>query len=98
MPILLQYCRPRIGMNRYRGVGRRLLAVLKKIYDYEMTLAEWIGLAAILAAPYLAIGVVWSVTHAESMGRIPSLGFVVSFTKATLTWPWLMFSSVLCLS
>ena len=35
-----------------------------------MTIAEWIGTAAMLAAPYLVIGVVWSVTHNWSFGSI----------------------------
>lgn len=35
-----------------------------------MTIAEWIGTAAMLAAPYLVIGMVWSVTHGWSFGSI----------------------------
>ena len=35
-----------------------------------MTIAEWIGTAAMLAAPYLVIGVVWSVAHDWSFGAI----------------------------
>lgn len=35
-----------------------------------MTIAEWIGTAAMLAAPYLVIGVVWSFTHSWDFGSI----------------------------
>ncbi len=71
---------------------------MKKIYEYEMTLAEWIGLAVILATPYLTVGVIYTISHRESMGQFASFEFVTSFVQSTLTWPWLMFSSVLCLS
>jgi hypothetical protein len=35
-----------------------------------MTIAEWIGTAAMLAAPYLVIGVVWSFTQNWDFGSI----------------------------
>jgi hypothetical protein len=68
-----------------------LFGTLKAIFAYEMTLAEWIGLAAILAAPYLVVGVVWSGFHAENQD-------ILWFLKSTVTWPWLMSSGVLCLT
>ncbi|MET0702130.1 MAG: hypothetical protein ABWY93_20945 [Mycobacterium sp.] len=75
-----------------------MIAALKKIYEYEMTIAEWIGLVILLAAPYLAIGVIWSITHSSEFSPPSVPDFVLWFVKSTLTWPWLMFSSVLCLS
>lgn len=69
----------------------RVLASINKILDYEMTLAEWVGLAAMLSAPYLVVGVVWSTVHADDWN-------VLWFLRSTLTWPWLMFSGVLCLT
>lgn len=67
------------------------MTTLRLIFDYEMTLAEWIGLAVILAAPYLFVGVIWSSVHADGHS-------VLWFIRSTLTWPWLMFSGVLCLT
>jgi hypothetical protein len=67
--------------------GDDVLSTLKKISAYEMTIAEWIGLAVLLSTPYLAIGVIWSIGHAHG---------VVQFITSTLTWPWLMFPSVVC--
>jgi hypothetical protein len=47
-----------------------------------MTIAEWIGTAAILAAPYVLIGVLWSVTHSGHVLRSIAL------------WPALLVSIV----
>jgi hypothetical protein len=69
---------------------------MKKIYEYQMTIAEWIGLAVMLSAPYLAIGIIWSIGHLDSVGGEPGVNVVLWFFKSTVTWPWLMFSSVLC--
>lgn len=35
-----------------------------------MTIAEWIGTAAMLAVPYLVIGALWSLTHNWNLGSI----------------------------
>jgi hypothetical protein len=35
-----------------------------------MTIAEWIGTALVLAMPYLAVGVVWSLAHDWHLGSI----------------------------
>ena len=37
---------------------------------FEMTIAEWIGTAVMLAVPYLLVGVVWSLTHNWQLGLI----------------------------
>ena len=47
-----------------------MLSTLRRILSFEMTIAEWIGTAAMLAAPYLVIGMVWSATHNWSFGSI----------------------------
>ena len=36
-----------------------MLSALKSVLSFEMTIAEWIGTAVMLAVPYLAIGVLW---------------------------------------
>ena len=37
-----------------------MLSVLKRVLSFEMTIAEWIDTAAMLAVPYLAIGALWA--------------------------------------
>ncbi|MEN3319837.1 MAG: hypothetical protein V7643_3238 [Mycobacterium sp.] len=50
-----------------------------------MTIAEWIGTAVMLAAPYLVIGALWSLTHAGNV------------LQSIVWWPVLLVSTV-CLA
>jgi hypothetical protein len=52
--------------------------------SFKMTIAEWIGTAAMLAGPYLAAGVLWAL-------------FVSGGWRAVLFWPALLASTV-CLA
>ena len=61
-----------------------MLGVARRVLDYRMTVAEWIGTALLLAAPYVVIGVVWSLTRT---GASVDLG-------AVLLWPVLLISDV----
>jgi hypothetical protein len=61
-----------------------MLSTLRRGLSFEMTIAEWIGTAAMLAVPYLAIGVLWSGTHDRQFGSI-------------VWWPTLLVSTV-CLA
>jgi hypothetical protein len=36
-----------------------MLSILRRVLSFEMTCAEWIGTAVMLAAPYLVIGALW---------------------------------------
>ncbi len=51
---------------------------MRRILRYEMAVAEWLGLAFLLAIPYLIVGSVWAFT-----GSGPVLGSV-------LAWPLLL--------
>ncbi len=48
-----------------------------------MTVAEWIGLALLLAAPYAVIGVAWSIWHLDQLSAL-------AFVRSTVTWPILL--------
>jgi hypothetical protein len=49
--------------------------------SFEMTIAEWIGTAVILAVPYLVIGALWSLIHSGDIAHI-------------VFWPVLLLSTV----
>lgn len=59
-----------------------MLSAVKRVMTFEMTIAEWLGTAAILAAPYLLIGALWAVTHSGNVLRSIAL------------WPVLLVSIV----
>jgi hypothetical protein len=47
-----------------------MLSTLRRILSFEMTIAEWIGTAAMLALPYLAIGSLWALINSGGIGAI----------------------------
>jgi hypothetical protein len=61
-----------------------MLSSLRRVLSFEMTITEWIGTALMLAVPYLAIGVVWALTHARDV-------------RAIVWWPVMLVSTV-CLA
>ncbi|HZQ31977.1 MAG TPA: hypothetical protein VFB19_09595 [Mycobacterium sp.] len=73
-----------------------MLSALRRVLDFQMTIAEWIGTAAILAVPYLVIGVVWVLTHLDAPGPNDAFDRVVVMLGSAVLWPALLVSS-LCL-
>jgi hypothetical protein len=47
-----------------------MLGMLRPVLSFEMTIAEWIGTAIMLAVPYLAVGVLWSFMHQRQLSSI----------------------------
>ena len=71
-----------------------MLDAVRKLLSFEMTIAEWIGTAVILLVPYLAIGLVWSLTHTQHLAGMDDVSRVVSFLGSIVSWPVLLFSDV----
>ncbi|CAA0124887.1 Uncharacterised protein [Mycolicibacterium vanbaalenii] len=59
-----------------------MLSLARRVLEYRMTVAEWIGIALLLGAPYFVIGVLWSLTRS---------GAAVDL-RAILLWPMLLIS------
>ncbi len=71
-----------------------MITGLRRILGYQMTIAEWIGTALILGIPYLAIGVIWSLTHTDRLSALEGTDLVVSLLGSIVSWPVLFFSNV----
>jgi len=73
-----------------------LLTVVRKILAFEMTVAEWIGTAIMLAVPYLVVGVGWT---ALTVRQWPALNLdqLVATAASIVFWPVLLVSTV-CLT
>jgi uncharacterized membrane protein SirB2 len=71
-----------------------VLATLKKLFAFEMTIAEWIGTAILALILYLVIGVSWAATHADHLGALSGIDRAVSFLGSAVSWPVLLFSDV----
>ena len=71
-----------------------MLAFVRRVLGYQMTIAEWIGTALLLGAPYLVIGFVWSVTHTGHLAQLGVPARVVSLLAAIMVWPVLVVADV----
>ncbi|MGV0850879.1 hypothetical protein [Mycolicibacterium phlei] len=66
---------------------------MKKVLSFEMTIAEWIGSALILAAPYALIGLLWTVLNLDQM-RATGILWVIQLVGSIVSWPAMVFSAV----
>jgi hypothetical protein len=64
-----------------------VLSAVRRVLGFEMTVAEWIGTAILLAVPYLIVGAVWTVIA----GVHPTTGATI---VSVLSWPALLVSAV----
>ncbi len=74
-----------------------MLTVAKKVLAFEMTIAEWIGTGAMLAVPYVLIGMVWTTFGADQGGnRGGGHGHagILSILGSIVSWPALLVSAV----
>jgi len=64
---------------------------LRRLLRVELTIAEWIGTALILGAPYLVLGVAYAATHISRLSGLEGAHLVVSVIGSVLAWPLLLF-------
>jgi NADH:ubiquinone oxidoreductase subunit 4 (subunit M) len=74
-----------------------MLTRFRRLMEFELSIAELIGIGLLLAAPYLIVGVVWSSTHTESFQRMGGVELLVSVVGSIVLWPALLLANV-CLS
>lgn len=67
---------------------------IRSVLNYQLTIAELIGIAVLLAMPYLAIGGIWSATHTDHLQHMHGVDLAVSFLGSIASWPVLLFADV----
>ncbi|GAA4537846.1 hypothetical protein [Mycobacterium paraffinicum] len=71
-----------------------MLNRIRQVLDYQLTIAELLGIAVLLGTPYLIVGVIWSSTHTGHLRDMHGLDLVVSFLGSIVSWPVLIFANV----
>lgn len=72
-----------------------VLTAAKKVLAFEMTIAEWIGTAAILAVPYLLVGMVWTAIGVGHAGdHLGGHSRILSILGSIVSWPVLLVSTM----
>ncbi|KKC05229.1 hypothetical protein [Mycobacterium nebraskense] len=71
-----------------------MLNRIRRLLDYQLTIAELLGLTVLLGTPYLIVGVIWSSTHTAHLRDMQGVDLVVSFLGSIVSWPVLIFANV----
>lgn len=74
-----------------------MLTRFRRLLDFELSIAELIGVGLLVAGPYLIVGVAWSSTHTEPLQRMGGVELVISLLGSIVLWPALLLAHV-CLS
>jgi hypothetical protein len=74
-----------------------MLTRLRQLLDFELSIAELIGVGLLLGGPYLLVGLVWSSTHAQSLHGMHGVELLVSLVGSIVLWPALLVVNV-CLA
>ena len=70
-----------------------MLTAVRKALAFEMTIAEWIGTALMLAVPYLVIGMVWTAIVGDQLGG-QGHARILSILGSIVSWPVLLVPAV----
>jgi hypothetical protein len=71
-----------------------LLAKLHRLLDFQLSIAELIGIGLLVGTPYLIVGVVWSSTHTEPLQQMGHVDLLVSMLGSIVLWPVLLVTHV----
>lgn len=71
-----------------------MLSRIRSFLEYQLTIAELLGLAILLGTPYLIVGLIWSSTHTGHLRDMHGVDLVVSFLGSIVSWPVLLFANV----
>jgi NADH:ubiquinone oxidoreductase subunit 4 (subunit M) len=74
-----------------------MLTRFRQLMDFEMSIAELIGVGLLLGGPYLIVGLVWASTHTESFQRMGGVELLVALLGSIVLWPTLLLANV-CLT
>lgn len=71
-----------------------MLEKVRRVLDFQVTIAQLITAGLIVGTPYLLVGVAWTSTHTEHLHQLQGVDMAVSFLGQIVSWPVLLFSNV----
>lgn len=71
-----------------------MASMLGRIMDYEMTIAEWIGIAVLVGIPHVALGIVWTVFWPQHLTGVDGVQKVAALVGGAVFWPVLLVATV----
>ena len=67
-----------------------MLAKLRRLLDFQLSIAELTGIGLLVGTPYLTVGVVWLSTHTEPLQRMGNVDLLISMVGSIVLWPVLL--------
>jgi hypothetical protein len=71
-----------------------VLALVRRVLNYRLSVIELIGISFLIGFPYLLVGVFWSLNHSAHLSEMTGADKVVSFLGQIASWPVLLFADV----
>ena len=71
-----------------------MLANVRRVLNYRLSIIELLGIWFLVAFPYLLVGVFWSMNHSAHLSEMTGTDKVVSFLGQIVSWPVLLFSDI----
>lgn len=71
-----------------------MLEKLRKVLEFQLTIAQLMAIGLIVGTPYLLVGTIWSITHTEHLHQMHGVDLAVSFLGSIVSWPVLLFANV----
>lgn len=71
-----------------------MVSVLRRIMEYEMTIAEWIGIAVLVGIPHVALGIVWTVLQPQHLAGVDGFQKAAALVGGIVFWPVLLVATV----
>jgi ABC-type transport system involved in cytochrome c biogenesis permease component len=70
--------------------GGMVLPKLRQLLNFELSIAELIGVGLLVGTPYLIVGVAWASIHTESLQQLDHADLLVSIVGSIVLWPVLL--------
>lgn len=71
-----------------------MVSVPRRIMDYEMTIAEWIGTAVLVGIPHVLLGIAWTVFQPQHLAGADGFEKVAALIGGIVFWPVLLLATV----
>lgn len=68
--------------------------MLSKLMDRRISIRQMMYLAIAGAVPYLAVGLIWLLTHRSHLGDLHGLDRIVSTIGQVVAWPVLIVADI----
>ena len=71
-----------------------MLDKVRQVLNFRVSIGQLIVIGLVVGTPYLLVGTIWSITHAEHLHQLRGADLAVSFLGQIASWPVLTFSDV----